>query len=120
MLRKTKADVAVLSTTSAIRDVKAQAALLIQKGLHVVTTCEEMSFPTPAHQAAFRDLDKLARKKKVSVLGHRRQPGLRDGRPRTDAHRTVRAGQPRLGHAGRGRGHAPAPSPAEGRAPAST
>jgi 2,4-diaminopentanoate dehydrogenase len=75
MLRKTKADVAVLSTTSAIRDVKAQAALLIQKGLHVVTTCEEMSFPTPAHQAAFRDLDKLARKKKVSLLGTGVNPG---------------------------------------------
>jgi hypothetical protein len=75
LLRKTKADVAVLSTTSAIRDVKAQAALLIQKGLHVVTTCEEMSFPTPAHQSAFRDLDKLARKKKVSVLGTGVNPG---------------------------------------------
>jgi 2,4-diaminopentanoate dehydrogenase len=75
MLRKTKADVAILSTTSALRDVKAQVALLIQKGLHVVTTCEEMSFPTPAHQAAFRDLDKLARKKKVSVLGIGVNPG---------------------------------------------
>jgi len=75
LLRKTKADVAVLSTTSAIRDVKAQVALLVQKGLHVVTTCEEMSFPTPAHQSAFRDLDKLARKKKVSVLGTGVNPG---------------------------------------------
>jgi len=75
LLRKTKAEVAVLSTTSSIRDVKAQAALLIQKGLHVVTTCEEMSFPTPAHQAAFRDLDKLARKRKVSLLGTGVNPG---------------------------------------------
>jgi hypothetical protein len=75
LLRKTRADVAVLSTTSAIRDVKAQVALLVQKGLHVVTTCEEMSFPTPAHQLAFRDLDKLARKKKVSVLGTGVNPG---------------------------------------------
>jgi 4-hydroxy-tetrahydrodipicolinate reductase len=34
-----------------------------------------MSFPTPAHQLAFRDLDKLARKKKVSVLGTGVNPG---------------------------------------------
>jgi hypothetical protein len=30
--------------------------------------------------AAFRDLDKLAKKKKVSVLVHRREPRLRHGR----------------------------------------
>jgi 4-hydroxy-tetrahydrodipicolinate reductase len=75
LLRKTKAEVAVLSTTSSLRDVKGQVALLAKKGLHVVTTCEEMSFPTPAHQQAFREMDRIARKRKVSVLGTGVNPG---------------------------------------------
>jgi hypothetical protein len=75
MLRKVRADVAVLCTSSSVREVKGQAALLLQKGLHVVTTCEEMAFPTPAHQSAFADLGRLARKKKVSILGTGVNPG---------------------------------------------
>jgi hypothetical protein len=47
----------------------------VQKGLNVVTTCEEMAFPAPARQSAFRDLDRLARKKRVSVLGTGVNPG---------------------------------------------
>jgi 2,4-diaminopentanoate dehydrogenase len=75
LLRKTKADVAVLSTASSLRDIKPQLAALVQKGLHVVSTCEELSFPAPARAAAFRELDSLARKKKVSVLGTGVNPG---------------------------------------------
>ncbi len=74
-LRKTKADVAVLSTSSAVRDVKAQVAALVQKGMSVVTTCEELAFPAPAHASAFKELDRLARKKKVSVLATGVNPG---------------------------------------------
>lgn len=75
LLRKTKADVAVLSTTSSVRDVKAQIAALVQKGLNVVTTCEELAFPTPSRAAAFREIDQMARKKKVTVLGTGVNPG---------------------------------------------
>lgn len=75
LLRKTKADVAVLSTTSSVRDVKAQIAALVQKGLNVVTTCEELAFPTPSRATAFREIDQMARKKKVTVLGTGVNPG---------------------------------------------
>jgi 4-hydroxy-tetrahydrodipicolinate reductase len=74
-LRKTKADVAMLSTTSSLRDAKPQIAALVQKGLSVVSTCEELAFPSPARQAAFRELEALARKKKVGVLGTGVNPG---------------------------------------------
>ena len=74
-LRKTRADVAVLSTASSFRAVKAQLTALIQRGMNVVTTCEELSFPTPEHVAAFRELDKLAQHKKVSVLSTGVNPG---------------------------------------------
>jgi len=75
LLRTTRADVAVLSTGSSLRDLKGQIAALIKKGLHVVSTCEELSFPVPARVGAFRELDALARRKKVSVLGTGVNPG---------------------------------------------
>lgn len=75
LLRRTRADVAVLSTTSAARDVKGQIALLMAKKLSVVTTCEELSYPTPAHKNLFKDIDRVARAKKVSVLATGVNPG---------------------------------------------
>jgi 2,4-diaminopentanoate dehydrogenase len=75
LLRKTKADVAILCTGSSVKTVKPQVLALVQKGLHVVTTCEEMAFPAPAHQAMLKDVDRLARARKVSVLGTGVNPG---------------------------------------------
>jgi 4-hydroxy-tetrahydrodipicolinate reductase len=75
-LRKTRADVAVLSTSSSLRDVKAQAAALLQRGINVVTTCEELAFPTPVRQSAYKELDRLARKKRVSLLATGVNPGF--------------------------------------------
>ena len=76
LLRKTKADLAVLTTSSSMKDIKAQVALLVQRGLHVVTTCEELAFPSPRNAAAFRVLDRLAQRKKVSVLATGVNPGF--------------------------------------------
>jgi 2,4-diaminopentanoate dehydrogenase len=75
LLRKTKADVAVLSTTSSARLIKAQVAAIVAKKINIVTTCEELSFPVPAHKNLFKEIDKLARAKKVSVLGTGVNPG---------------------------------------------
>jgi 2,4-diaminopentanoate dehydrogenase len=75
-IRKSRADVAVLSTASSVKATKPQVLALVQRGMNVVTTCEELAFPVPAHEPAFRDLDKAARKKKVSVLGTGVNPGF--------------------------------------------
>jgi 4-hydroxy-tetrahydrodipicolinate reductase len=74
-IRKARADVAVLCTSSSLKAVKGQVAALVQRGMNVVATCEEMAFPTPENQNLFRDLDRLARKKKVSVLSTGVNPG---------------------------------------------
>ena len=74
-LRRARADVAVLSTSSALKTVRPQVAALVQRGMHVVSTCEELAFPTPERAAAFRELDRLAKKKKVTVLGTGVNPG---------------------------------------------
>ncbi len=44
--------------------------------MHVVTTCEELSFPTPGNASLFREVDRAARRKKVSVLGTGVNPGF--------------------------------------------
>ncbi|HYU42003.1 MAG TPA: NADP-binding protein, partial [Vicinamibacteria bacterium] len=39
-IEKTRADVAVLCTSSSLKTIKPQVLGLIQRGMHVVTTCE--------------------------------------------------------------------------------
>jgi 4-hydroxy-tetrahydrodipicolinate reductase len=75
-LRRARADVAILCTSSYLRDVKGPLTAVLQRSLNVVTTCEELSFPAPAHQATFRELDRLARRKRVSVLATGVNPGF--------------------------------------------
>jgi len=75
LLRRTKADVAVLCTASSVRDIKPQVAAFLKRGMNVVSTCEELAFPVPRNASAFRELDKLARRKKVRVLGTGVNPG---------------------------------------------
>lgn len=75
LLRRTRAELAILSTTSSAKDAKPQVLALVARGMNVVTTCEELSFPTPRTAAVFREIDRAARKKKVSVLGTGVNPG---------------------------------------------
>ena len=74
-VKKARADVAILCTSSSLKVVKPQVAALIQRGMNVVSTCEEMAFPAPANASLFREIDSLARKKKVTVLSTGVNPG---------------------------------------------
>jgi 4-hydroxy-tetrahydrodipicolinate reductase len=74
-VRKARADLALLCTGSSLKDVKPQIAALVQRGMNVVSTCEELSFPVPKNQPHFRELDRLAQRKKVTVLGTGVNPG---------------------------------------------
>ncbi len=75
-IKATKADVAVVSTTSSAKVVKGTIEALVRRGINVITTCEEFAFPVPSNARIFRDLDAIARKKKVSVLGTGVNPGF--------------------------------------------
>lgn len=67
-------DVVCHSTGSRLRDVAGQLDSLLQRGTHVVSTCEELSFPL---DAAIREtLDGVARAKKVTLLGTGVNPGF--------------------------------------------
>jgi 2,4-diaminopentanoate dehydrogenase len=76
LAKKVRADLAVVCTSSSLKDVKSLIALLLKRKVNVISTCEELSYPTAATAPMFKELDKLARAKKVSVLGTGVNPGF--------------------------------------------
>jgi 2,4-diaminopentanoate dehydrogenase len=75
-LRKTRADVAFVCTSSLLGEVKPLLLQLIARRTRVITTCEELAFPIPARAAELRELDRLARSKKVALLATGINPGF--------------------------------------------
>ena len=69
-----KADVVCHSTGSRLRDVAAQLKDLLSRGCHVVSTCEELSFPLDA--GIREELQQVARSKNVTLLGTGVNPGF--------------------------------------------
>jgi 4-hydroxy-tetrahydrodipicolinate reductase len=74
-MRRTRADVAVLCTSSSLKTLRPQVLALVKSGMNVVTTCEELAYPTPPTAALFREIDAAAARKKVSVLATGVNPG---------------------------------------------
>ncbi len=70
------ADVAVLTTVSELRALFPTLVQLIEGGLHVVSTCEELAYPWVAEPELARRIDDLARVNRVSVLGTGVNPGF--------------------------------------------
>ena len=69
-----KPDVVCHSTGSRLRDVVGQLEMLLDRGCHVVSTCEELSFPLDAE---IRErLQQVARAKNVGLLGTGVNPGF--------------------------------------------
>jgi 4-hydroxy-tetrahydrodipicolinate reductase len=74
-LRKIRADVVVLCTTSYLKEIRPQVATLVKRRMNVLTTCEELAFPTPSRLSAFKEIDRQAKARKVSVLAAGINPG---------------------------------------------
>jgi 4-hydroxy-tetrahydrodipicolinate reductase len=73
---RTGAQIAVHSTGSRLLAVLPQLEMLVEAGLHVASTCEELAFPWRAHAEAARRLDALARRHGVTVVGLGVNPGF--------------------------------------------
>jgi 2,4-diaminopentanoate dehydrogenase len=69
-----KPDVVCHSTGSRLRDVSGQLKGLLERGCHVVSTCEELSFPLDA--TIREELQKTARAFNVTLLGTGVNPGF--------------------------------------------
>jgi 2,4-diaminopentanoate dehydrogenase len=70
------ADVAVIATTSFLRDVVEDIRAAVRARLNVICTAEEMLFPWIVDDSIAKDLDKLAREHEVSILGAGANPGF--------------------------------------------
>lgn len=70
------AEVAVYSARSRVDDVASDIALLLAAGLDVVTTSEEMAYPSHAGAGEAGKLDALAKEKGVALVGVGVNPGF--------------------------------------------
>jgi 4-hydroxy-tetrahydrodipicolinate reductase len=69
-------DVVVIATTSFLREVAEDICAAASAGHNVICTAEEMLFPWIADKSISDDLNKLAKKNKVSILGVGANPGF--------------------------------------------
>ncbi len=76
VLRATKPDVAVLCTSSSLPKVAPQIATLLKARVPVVSTTEELAYPAGRNRRVARQLDALARRAKVVVVGTGVNPGF--------------------------------------------
>jgi hypothetical protein len=76
VLSHPEADVVLHSTGSYLEQVRSQLVEVIEAGLNVVSTCEELAYPWAQYPALAEELDKLARKHAVTVLGTGVNPGF--------------------------------------------
>jgi 4-hydroxy-tetrahydrodipicolinate reductase len=73
---QTEADVVLHSTGSYVEQIRPQLVEIIEAGLNVVSTCEELAYPQAQYPALTEELDRLAQKHGVTVLGTGVNPGF--------------------------------------------
>lgn len=76
MIDETNPDLVVIATHSFVEVVKEQILSVIKKNVNVVTIAEEMSHPFFTHPDAAEEIDNLARRHGVTVLGTGVNPGF--------------------------------------------
>jgi 4-hydroxy-tetrahydrodipicolinate reductase len=75
-IRKTKPDVAVLCTSSSMKKVLPQIDAIVRMKVPIVSTTEELSYPTKANMRYARVVHQMAKKYKVAILGTGVNPGF--------------------------------------------
>ena len=76
VLSKVKADIAIHTTSSFLKDTYPQIASILKHGVKVISTCEELSYPYYSEPEIAKELDALAKKYNATVLGTGINPGF--------------------------------------------
>ena len=76
LLEKGSCDICVIATDSFTRKVFPKVKFAVERGINVITTAEEMSFPKAQEPELAEAMDALARSNGVSILGTGINPGL--------------------------------------------
>ena len=71
-----KCDICVIATDSFTKKAFPKIKYIVQQGVNVVSTAEEMSYPKAQEPELAREMDELAKKHGVSILGTGINPGL--------------------------------------------
>ena len=74
-MKGVKASVAVLTTVSSLKRLEPQVVELARAGLHIVSTCEELSFPLTTHAPIAKRIDAVCRRYGVACVGTGVNPG---------------------------------------------
>jgi 2,4-diaminopentanoate dehydrogenase len=75
-IKSAKPDVVVLCTLSSLKKVLPQMEQILKLKVPIVSTTEELAYPTGANMRYAREIHALARKAKVAVLGTGVNPGF--------------------------------------------
>jgi hypothetical protein len=75
-IKSGKPDVAVLCTSSSLKQVMPQIEGILKKKIAIVSTTEELSYPVGKNRALAKKIDALAKKAKVAVVGTGVNPGF--------------------------------------------
>jgi len=76
LLAASDAQAVILTTTSRLKDVYPQIVQCVKAGFNVVSTCEELSFPWKRESELAQEINQLARKHGVTVVGTGINPGF--------------------------------------------
>jgi hypothetical protein len=75
-IKSTKPDVVVLCTSSSLKSVLPQMETILSLRVPIVSTTEELAYPTKPNMKYARAIHQLAKKAKVAVLGTGVNPGF--------------------------------------------
>lgn len=75
-IKASKPDVAVLCTNSSLKKVLPQIEAILQMRVPIVSTTEELAYPTKGNMRYARTIHEMAKKYKVAVLGTGVNPGF--------------------------------------------
>ena len=75
-LKKKQSDIVIHATSSRLKQTFPQIAALVKQNVNVVSTCEELAYPFLSEPRLARELDALAKKHDVTVLGTGINPGF--------------------------------------------
>jgi 2,4-diaminopentanoate dehydrogenase len=75
-LKRTKPDVVVLCTNSALKQIMPQIETVLKARIPIVSTTEELSYPVGKNRSLAKKIDAMAKKAKVAVLGTGVNPGF--------------------------------------------
>lgn len=76
VLEATRPDAVIHATGSHLAQVAPQLRQAIEAGAFVVSTCEELSFPYETSAEVAADLDRLAKERRVALIGTGINPGF--------------------------------------------